>query len=144
VAAALVGTTLLSAGCGSDDSATSSSAPLEITPSPDADQPVIFVVTGTAPVDLTYRLYPEDKSASAPVQCQGVVNAAALPWFVECDAKEIWNGVAEGKLIAQARGTHTEFECSIRLGDTIVSTQKAAGKWAIAACTVDEIYWPWR
>lgn len=139
LAAVSVSISLVIVGCGAEEPPESSTAP-----DPDATYPVIFEVTGSGPVDLMYRMYPKGEHDTAPVRCEGAVNAAALPWSVQCDAAPISDAIVWASLAVQARGAEVEFECRIRLRKTTRSQNKAQGRWAIAACTVDEIYWPWK
>lgn len=138
-AASSISTALVIVACGADEPPGSSTMP-----NPDATYPVIFEVTGTGPVDLMYRMYPKGEHDTAPVRCEGAVNAAALPWSVQCDAADISDSIVWASFVVQARGTDVEFECSIRFKKTTRSQHTAKGRWAIAACSADEIYWWWK
>ncbi len=140
LAATSISTTFAMLACGADEPPPASG----MLPTSDARQPVIFEVTGNGPIDLMYLMYPDGEHDKAPVRCEGAVNAAVLPWAIQCEAALISPGGARGVLVAQARGTDVEFECRIRFQETTRSQNKARGKWAIATCTVDETYWPWK
>ena len=144
-----ISTALVTVACGTDEpptptDSTGTPAATGASTAPAADQPVTFEVTGSGPVDLMYRMYPEGEHDTAPVRCEGAVNAAEPQWSVQCDAADISSGIVRGTLVAQARGRHVEFECSIRLRETTVAKNKAKGRWVIAACAADEIYWWWK
>ena len=134
-----ISTTLVAVACG----AAEPPAPGTL-PNPDATYPVIFEVTGNGPVDLMYRMYPKGPHDTAPVRCEGAINAAALPWSIQCDAAPISDAIVWASFVVQARGADVEFECRIRFRKTTRSQNKAQGRWAIAACSSDEIYWPWK
>lgn len=146
LAALSIGFVVVTAACGGNSSGkvSGSEAAADVPINPELGQPVIFTVTGTGSVDLMYRMYPKGEHDTAPIRCEGAVNAATLPWSVQCDAVGISTGGVRGVLVVQARGTDVEFECGIRLRNTTESTHKARGRWAIAACSVDETYWWWK
>lgn len=135
---------IVACGGAASDEVAGSEAAAEVPINPELRQPVIFTVTGTGSVDLMYRMYPKGEHDTAPIRCEGSVNDATLPWSIQCDAVGISTGSVRGVLVAQARGTDVEFECGIRLRNTTEATHEARGRWAIAACSVDEVYWWWK